>query len=188
MATQTNSTSESPKAKPARKPAKRAAKTAGKTSSKAAVKKTASTKSDTPTMAKKTEDMIKKVRKSASTIQDRAKKVAGTAGDTLKANAEFGVDSGKVLAEGLKEIGTDYVADGRKAIVALADDVNAISKVKSIPELIRLQGEQTAARFEGIRSTTTKNVDSFRDLFSGKLAPMFKDRIKANMDLFHKAA
>ena len=118
----------------------------------------------------------------------KAKAASAKANGVIKANTQVVVESGKILSGGIKEIGAAYVADGRKAVVALADDANALSKVKSMPEFIRLQGEQAARKLESVQAANKRNREALRGLFSGKLAPMIKDRVKANLELFRKAA
>ncbi|MEO6716936.1 MAG: hypothetical protein ABIM50_06775 [Novosphingobium sp.] len=127
---------------------------------------------------------VNNIRVKLAEVQVQAKK----AGEVAKANALVAVASSKTLAAGLKEIGTVYVADSRNAVVVLKDDFKAIKGVKSVPAFVRLQGEQTARNIEAISAVASKNVASLRELVGGKVAPMVTDRLKANLELFRKAA
>lgn len=121
-------------------------------------------------------------------VEGKAKAAAGKVSALVKANMEVAVASGKALAGGLKAIGTGYAADSRKAVAVLRDDMKAISKVKSAPAFVRLQGEQTARNIEAVTAVASKNFGALRTLVAGEVAPMVKDRFKANLALFRKAA
>lgn len=128
------------------------------------------------------------IRSKVNQVQAKAKDAAGKAGDLVKANALVAVVSSKTLAAGLKEIGAGYVADSRTAVATLREDFQAISKVKSPSELVRLQREQTARNFKALSAVANKNVGQLRELIAGKVAPMLKERVQANLELFRKAA
>ncbi len=118
--------------------------------------------------------------------QAKVKQVAAKAGDVLKANAQVAIDSTKTLGGGLKAIGAGF--SGRKVLTTLVDDLKAISKVKSAPEFVRLQGETTARNMETISAAASKAAGEVRTLVADKVAPMVSKRLKANLELFRKAA
>ena len=107
----------------------------------------------------------------AKAVTGKAKVASVMATEVIKANTQVVVDSGKILSGGIKEIGAVCVANGRKAIVALADDANALSKVKSMPDFIRLQAEQSARAAP--RASFTRQVEDVaveRDALALRLA------------------
>jgi hypothetical protein len=139
-------------------------------------------------MSKKTQEPANAVSVKIVDAQTSAKATAGKVSELVKANVQVAVASGKALAGGLKAIGTGYAADSRKAVAVLRDDMKAISKVKSAPAFVRLQGEQTARNIEAVTAVASKNFGALRTLVAGEVAPMVKDRFKANLALFRKAA
>lgn len=128
------------------------------------------------------------IRAKAADVQGKFKNVAIKAADVAKGNAVVVVASTKALTGGLKKIGAQNASNGRKAVQVLAADFKAIAKVKSLPELVRLQGEQTARTIEAVKATTSSNVADVRELVSKKVAPLVSAQFKANLDLFRKAA
>ena len=124
----------------------------------------------------------------AAALQSKAKLAADKAGEVVKANAQVAVATGKVLAAGLKEIGIANVADGRTAIATLSGDFKSLSQVKSAAVMVSQQRENTARNFKAISAAGKRNVTDLRALVSGKVAPLVQARIKANLELFRKAA
>ena len=139
-------------------------------------------------MSTKNKKSAGEIRAKITKVQAQAKGAAGKASDLVKANALVAVVSSKTLAAGLKEIGAGYVADSRIAVATLREDFQAISKVKSPSELVRLQREQTKRNFNALSAAANKNVGQLRELIAGKVAPLLKERVQANLELFRKAA
>ena len=145
----------------------------------------------TPKKSKPASDLRAKVTEAKAFAQAsfaKAKTATVNANAVIKANAQVAVESGKILSAGIKQIGGANVADSRKAVTAVADNAQALAKVKSVSELLRLQGEQAARSVEALQAVAKRNSSALRTLFAGQLAPMVKDRVKANLELFRKAA
>lgn len=124
-------------------------------------------------------DFTAKVKETAAEMQTRAraaydKSTAMTADVTAfqKGNFDALVESGKVLAAGMQDLGRTAVEDARLAAETVTADVKALVAVKSPTELFQLQGEIARRNLDTIVARTSKNAEVMMKLASDMFAPL----------------
>ncbi len=165
----------SAKSAPAKKVVKLAAtKPAAKTSPIIKLKDTIMTKTKTAT-----EDYTAKIKDAMSTAQDKAKAAfektsayASEYGEFTKGNLEAVVESSKILAAGLQDMGKTYVAEGKSAVETITADVKTIAGVKTPADFFKLQGEMMRRNFDAAVATTSKHSEAMVKLAGDAFAPI----------------
>lgn len=182
------------KKKAAAKPAQR--KAAKRAAPKAAAAKAAPSFKDT-IMAKTqnaAEDFTAKVKEAVTEAQDRAKLAfeksqafAGEAGEFTKGNVEALVESGKVLAAGLQDMGKDYVVEAKSAFETVQADLRELAAVKSPADFFKLQGEILRRNFDAAVVTGSKNSEKVVKLANEAFAPI-QNRVSLAIEKVKQAA
>mgnify|MGYP000166684116 FL=1 len=182
------------KKKAAAKPAQR--KAAKRAAPKAAAAKAAPSFKDT-IMAKTqnaAEDFTAKVKEAVTEAQDRAKLAfeksqafAGEAGEFTKGNVEALVESGKVLAAGLQDMGKDYVVEAKSAFETVQADLRELAAVKSPADFFKLQGEILRRNFDAAVATGSKNSEKVVKLANEAFAPI-QNRVSLAIEKVKQAA
>jgi phasin family protein len=126
-----------------------------------------------------TEDFTAKLQDVAADAQGRAKAVFekgqalfGEAGEFTKGNVEALVESGKILAAGLQDMGKDYVAEGKTALEVVQADIKQLAAVKSPTDFFKLQGEILRRNFDAAVATGSKNSEKVVKLAGDAFAPL----------------
>ena len=126
-----------------------------------------------------TEDYTAKIKDVVATAQDRAKAAfektsayATEYGEFTKGNLEAVVESGKILAAGLQDMGKAYVAEGKSAVETVTADVKEIAAVKTPADFFKLQGEIMRRNFDAAVATTSKNSEAMVKLMGDAFAPI----------------
>jgi phasin family protein len=181
--------------KPAAKKAA-AKKTTVKTPIKAAAKKAPAKLKDT-IMAKTqniAEDFTAKIQTAVAEAQDRAKaafekgnEVASDGVEFAKGNVEALVESTKIFAAGLQDLGKGYVAEGKSAIETMTADVKELAAVKSPADFFKLQGEILRRNFDAAVAAGSKNSEKAVKLANDAFAPI-QDRVAQAIEKVKKAA
>lgn len=131
--------------------------------------------------------LVADVQDKALAAYEKSTDMAAKFGELAKGSAEAVVISGKTLGSGLKDIGTESVEDGRKALVTFGDDLKEFAAVKSPGELLRLQGRLAGRNLEAAVALTAKNGQALQELVTKALAPL-SSRAKANVEAVRKSA
>ncbi len=142
----------------------------------------------------KTTDFTKTAQDAAAELQARAK-AAYEKGTELtadvtafhKGNFDAVVESSKILAAGMQDLGRTAVEEARKAAETVTADVKAIAAVKSPTELFQLQGEIARRNLDTLVARTSKNAEVFMKLANDMFAPL-SSRASVAMERFNKAA
>ena len=145
-------------------------------------------------MSNKTAEPIAAVKEAIADAQVKAKvaltkgsALLSEAGEFTKGNAEALVESGKILANGLKEMTTANVAEGRAAVETFTADVKQIAAVKSPNEFVKLQGDIARRNVDQAIAYGTKNSEAMIKLVSAAFAPL-SGRINLAVAKVKKAA
>ena len=192
-----------PAAKKTAAPAKKAAvkKTAQKIAGKPAAKKIAKAaplkSKDTTIMAKTqhaAEDFTAKVKDAVADLQERAKTAMdksnalfADAGEFTKGNVEALVESGKVLAAGLQDLGKVYVEDAKAGFETMTADVKELAAVKSPADFFKLQGEILRRNFDAAMTTGSKRSEALVKLANDAFAPV-QSRVSVAIEKVKQAA
>ncbi len=190
-----------PKKPAAKKTAAPAKKVAAKKIVKPAAKKVAKAaplkSKDTTIMAKTqqaAEDFTAKVKDAVADLQDRAKTafeksnaVFADAGEFTKGNVEALVESGKVLAAGLQDLGKVYVEDAKTGFETMTADVKELAAVTSPADFFKLQGEILRRNFDTAMATGSKRSEALVKLANDAFAPV-QTRVSLAIEKVKQAA
>ena len=174
---------------------------ANKTAAKPAAKKVAKAAplkfKDTTIMAKTqqaAEDFTAKVKDAVADLQDRAKTafeksnaVFADAGEFTKGNVEALVESGKVLAAGLQDLGKVYVEDAKSGFETMTADVKELAAVTSPADFFKLQGEILRRNFDAAMATGSKRSEALVKLANEAFAPV-QNRVSVAVEKVKQAA
>jgi len=169
-------------------------KTAPKTST---VKPSPSAAPAIPLLAKIKEipmDVTASIKDTVTGAQEKAKEAfakttaaANEATEFAKGNVEAFVESGKILASGLQELGNKFVADSKTAFETATTDVKALSAVKSPTEFFEFQTDLLRRNFDTAVSYSTKTGEAMVKL-SGDVIKPISGRVSLALDKVKAAA
>ena len=141
-----------------------------------------------------TEEFTAKVKEAMTEAQDRAKvafeksqALAGEAGEFTKGNVEAIVESGKVLAAGIQNMGKDYVAEAKSAFETVQADFRELAAVKSPADFFKLQGEILRRNFDAAVTAGSKNSEKAVKLANEAFAPI-QNRVSLAIEKVKQAA
>ena len=141
--------------------------------------------------AKKTKPEYTKLLETAQTkakqVYAKSATVAAEVSAFSKGNAEAVVASGKILGEGVKGMGKDYVTEAKSAFETLTGDLKALAGVKSPTELFQLQGKLARRNFDQAVAYGSKTSESLVKLANEVFAPI-SNRVSLAVDKVSKAA
>ena len=145
-------------------------------------------------MTTTTNAVVEGLKSSVSDVQVKAKaafdKSTAAFGDVnefAKGNVEAMVEAGKIVASGLQEMSTSYVAETRSAFEALTADVKELAAVKSPTDFFKLQSELMKKSFESAMAYGSKNSEAMLKLANDAIAPI-SSRVSIAVDKMKVAA
>jgi phasin family protein len=104
-----------------------------------------------------------------------------------KGNVEAVVESGKILASGMQEMGKTVVEDAKSAYETATVDLKEMAAVKSPTDLFQLQGKIARRNFDAMVATGTKNSEMMMKMVNDMFAPL-SGRVNVAVDKISKAA
>lgn len=160
-----------------------------KTAPKSTLKDTIMTKTQTVTedFTAKIKDVVADAQERAKTAFEKTQAYAADYGDFTKGNVEALVESGKVLAAGLQDMGKDMVAEGKTALETMTADVKELAAVKSPADFFKLQGEILRRNFDAAVSTGSKRSETVVKLATEAFAPI-QTRVSLAVEKVKQAA
>lgn len=197
-------------AKPAKTPAKPAPKavkpktktTAKKTATPkvAAAKKPAAPRKETivtktaeeakkagETIMNRVQDMMGDLNERAKTAFEKGRELAADANEFNKANLEAIVESGKIAAKGVQDLGAVYAEDTRKNFEEATATMKQFASVKSPTEFFQLQTETARKSFDAMVAQTSKHSEAMIKLV-GEVAQPISNRVSVAMERVKTAA
>lgn len=139
-------------------------------------------------------DFTARMQETAAEMQTRAKaaydKGAEMTADMTafhKGNFDALVESSKVLASTMQDLGRTAVEDAKSAAETVTADVKAMAAVKSPTELFQLQGEIARRNLDTLVARTSQNAEVMMKLASDMFAPL-STRASVAMERLNKAA
>ena len=146
------------------------------------------------TMATKTSEFTEGFQKIAADTQDKAKKafekstaLFGEYGEFAKGNVEAVVESSKILAAGIQEIGTGFVAESRTALETATADIKDLAGVKSPTDFLKLQSDILRRNVDSAVAYSTKNSEAMLKLATDAFKPI-SGRFSLALEKVRKAA
>ncbi len=126
-----------------------------------------------------TTDFAATAKNAAAEMQTRAKaayekgtELTGEVTEFHKGNLEALVESSKLLASGMQDLGRTYMEDARTAADTVTEDVKKMAAIKSPTELFQLQGEIARRNFDAAVAQTSKNTEAMMKLVTEAFAPL----------------
>ena len=172
---------------PARKPAAAPAKTIKPTTTISQLKDKIMATTKTTDFAKTAQDAVADLQSRAKAAYEKGTEMTADVTAFHKGNFDALVESGKVLAATMQDLGRTAVEDAKSAAETVTADVKAIAAVKSPTELFQLQGEIARRNLDTLVARTSKNAEVMMKLANDMFAPL-SSRMSIAMERLNKAA
>ena len=104
-----------------------------------------------------------------------------------KGNVEAMVESSKVLAGGVQDMGKTYAEEAKTAYETATADMKEMAAVKSPTELFQLQGTILRRNFDAMIAASSKNSDAAMKLATESAAPI-SSRVNVAAEKISKAS
>ncbi len=108
----------------------------------------------------------------AKVAYDKGTEAVGEATEFAKGNVEALVESGKIIAGGVQDLGKSYVEEAKSAYETLTVDLKEMAAVKSPTELFQLQSKIMRRNFDALVATSSKNSEALVKLAGDAFAPI----------------
>ncbi|MAM39168.1 MAG: hypothetical protein CL949_11875 [Erythrobacter sp.] len=119
-----------------------------------------------------TNDMAEEMQSRAKAAYDKGTEMTKEAVEFQKGNFEAMVESSKILASGMQDMGRTYVEEAKSVADAMQGDVKNLASAKSPTDLFQLQGEIARRNFDAMVSTASKNTEAMLKLLNEAFAPL----------------
>lgn len=130
---------------------------------------------------------IADVQEKAKAAFEKTTAAVAEATDFAKDNVEAVVQSGKIVAEAIKDLGNTLATDGKSAFETITADAKELAAVKSPADFFKLQGEILRRNFDSAVAYGSKNTEMFMKL-AGDVAAPLSTRVSAAMEKVKNAA
>lgn len=141
----------------------------------------------TTDFTKTAQDAVGELEGRAKAAYENSAEMTADAAEFTKGNFDALVESGKILAAGMQDLGRTAVADAKSAAETATADIKAMAAVKSPTELLQLQGEIMRRNLDTIVARTSKNAEVMMKLANDMFAPI-STRASVAMQRLTKAA
>ena len=108
----------------------------------------------------------------AKAAYEKSTEAFGEAGTFAKGNVEAVVESSRILAAGLQELTSEFVAGSRSAFESMTAEVKSIAAAKSPAEFFSLQSELAKKHLDALLANSTKHSETMLKLVSDAAAPL----------------
>lgn len=103
---------------------------------------------------------------------EKSTAMMGEATEFTKGNFEAMVESGKILASGMQEMGRGFVADSKAEFEALTAEVKELAAVKSPTDFFQLQSAMMRKYFDKSVAAASKNTEAMLKLANDAAQPL----------------
>ena len=133
------------------------------------------------------QDFFADAQSKAKEAFEKSTAMFGDYSDFAKDNAEAVVESGKILAEGLQDMGTNLVAESRSAFETVSGELKDLAAAKSPTDFFKLQSEMVRKSFDTAVAYGSKNSEAMLKLASDVAAPI-SGRVSVAVEKVRQAA
>lgn len=126
----------------------------------------------TPDFSKTITDAFGEMQTRAKTAYEKSTEMAGEATEFAKGNVEALVESSKILAAGLQDIGKTCADEAKDAYETISADMKDMAAVKSPTELFQLQGKLMRRNFDAMVAYGSKSSEAMMKLANDSFAPL----------------
>jgi phasin family protein len=177
---------------PVRKPAVQKAKTATKTvtPSKAVPENPALTAQlkETPMDETSTfQDAVEGAQEKTKDVFTKTTAFVGEYGEFAKGNVEAFVESSKILASGLQDLGSKFIAESKNAIETMTSEVKELSAAKTPTDFFKIQTDLLRRNFDSAIAYGSKTSEAVLKLTNDVIAPI-SGRVNLAVEKVRKAA
>ncbi|MBC7159885.1 MAG: phasin family protein [Porphyrobacter sp.] len=92
--------------------------------------------------------------------------------ELAKGNVEALVESTKIIAAGMQDIGRTYAEEAKAAYEQITADMKELAAIKSPTELFQLQGKIMRRNFDSLVAASSKNTEAMMKLVNEAFAPL----------------
>ena len=141
----------------------------------------------TPDFTKPVTDAVAEIQSKAKAAYEKGTETLSEATEFAKGNVEAIVESGKIYAAGVQDLGKGYVEEAKSAYETLTADLKEFAGVKSPTELFQLQGKIARRNFDALVAASSKNTEAVLKLANDTFAPL-SGRVNLAAEKISKAA
>jgi len=117
-------------------------------------------------------DAVTEVQAKLQTAYDKSASMVTEMTDLAKGNVEAVVESTKLFAAGVQDLGKSYADEAKSAYEIATADLKEMAAIKSPTELFQLQGKILRRNFENLIAATSKSTDAALKLANEAMAPI----------------
>ncbi len=128
-----------------------------------------------------------KFQSSFKDASEKAKAAFGDMGAFAKGNVEAMLESSKIFAAGLQEMGKGYVAESKTAMESLTAEFKELTTVKSPTEFFEKQSALLRKQFDAAVATSSKNSEAMLKLANEAFQPI-STRVSLAVEKMKQAA
>lgn len=150
-------------------------------------KMTAETKKVAEDTTAKLKTLAGEATERAKTVYAKGTELVGEATEFTKGNIEAVVESGKILAAGMQDMGKTVIADARSDFEEATATVKSMTAIKSPTEFFQFQSELLRKSFDTMMARGSKNSEAVVKLANDAFQPI-SNRVSVAMDKVKKAA
>ena len=141
----------------------------------------------TDTMSITMTDAVAEMQTKAQAAYEKTTAMVSDMTEIAKGNVEAMVESGKIVAAGMQDMGKTYADEAKTAYETMTADMKEMAAVKSPTELFQLQGKIMRRNFDAMVATTSKNSEIAMKLANDAMAPL-SGRVNVAVEKFSKVA
>jgi phasin family protein len=144
----------------------------------------------TATTTEMTETMQTAMKDAAEKAKAAIAKSQAALGDMstfTKGNMEAVVESSKILATGLQEMGKSYAAETKSVVETMTAEIKDLASVKSPAEFFEKQTALLRKQFDAAMATSSKNSEAMLKLASEAFQPI-SNRVSLAVEKIKQAA
>jgi len=149
---------------------------------------------DTFIMTATTTEMTETIQNAMKDAADKAKAALaksqaalGDMGTFTKGNMEAVMESSKILATGLQEMGKSYVAETKSVVETMTAEIKSLASVKSPTEFFEKQNAMMRKQFDAAVAVSSKNSEAMVKLASEAFQPI-SNRVSLAVEKIKQAA
>ena len=123
----------------------------------------------------------------AKATLEKSQAALGDMGTFTKGNMEAVVESSKILATGLQEMGKSYAAETKSVVETMTAEIKDLASVKSPAEFFEKQNAMLRKQFDAAVAASSKNSEAFLKLASEAFQPI-SNRVSLAVEKIKQAA
>lgn len=142
---------------------------------------------NTTEMTETIQTAMKDAAAKAKSALEKSQAAMGEMGTFTKGNVEAVVETGKILATGLQEMGKSYAADTKSVVETMAAEIKDLASAKSPTEFFEKQSAMLRKQFDAAVAASSKNSEAMLKLASEAFQPI-SNRVSLAVEKMKQAA